>query len=182
MNTYIKINDKIHLTEIRETDKPQFIKYLNNEKIFNNTLMIPLPYLEENADWYINHNQDLEAKNGFVCNWAIRTEGGDMMGVIGRLLGNLYGGNHKDEIGYWIGEPFWGQGIMSAVLRGFADYQFNNSDLIRIEAHVYAPNIGSQKALEKAGFTREGYCRKYYIKPADGLARDAVLYAKIKGD
>ena len=54
MTISIIVNDKIELTEIRETDKENLILYLNDLTIFNNTLMIPYPYTMESADFFRN--------------------------------------------------------------------------------------------------------------------------------
>jgi [ribosomal protein S5]-alanine N-acetyltransferase len=178
--TTIPINAELTLTDIRSSDAADFVRYLNDPIIFENTLMIPSPYTEADAEWFINHNRDLEAKYGMIVNYAVRTTEGGVIGVIGRVMGTAFGGNHKGEIGYWIARPFWNRGYATLAIQHFTDFCFEHTGLVRIEAHVFAPNIASQRALEKAGFTREGYCRKFYRKPQDGLYRDAVLYAKIK--
>lgn len=179
MKQTIKINDQIELTEVRETDKAAYVQHLSDITIFENTLMIPYPYTESDAEWFINYAREMEAKQGFVVKFAIRTEG-VLIGGIGLMLNDKPSTTHKAEIGYWLAQSQRGQGIMTEVLKGFANFVFTNTPLIRLEATVFAPNIASQKALEKAGFEREGYAKHFYIKPEDGQPRDAVLYALIK--
>lgn len=180
MTQTIIINDDIQLTEIRETDKHQLCQLANNEKIFNNTLLIPFPYKMTDAEWFINHCRENEAQLGRVINFAIRNTEGLFIGGCGLRFNNDPISTHKTEMGYWLGEPYWGQGIATAVIRGFVDYLFQNAGLTRIEAHVFTENIASQKALLKAGFEREGFARQFYFKPATGVAIDAVQFAKIK--
>ena len=181
MTQTIRINDKIELTEIRETDKPQFVKYLNNKEHYDYTLMIPSPYTEADADVFINLCREAEKRNGRVVNFAIRsTESGELMGGIGLMTNEKLIAKHKVEIGYWIGKPFWGQGIMTEVVRGFSDYWLQNSDFVRLEAMVFAPNLASKRVLEKAGFTLEGFCKQFYIKPLDGSVKDVYLLSKVK--
>ena len=181
MTQTIRINDKIELTEIRETDKPQFVKYLNNKEHYDYTLMIPSPYTEADADVFINLCREAEKRNGRVVNFAIRsTENGELMGGIGLMTNEKLIAKHKVEIGYWIGKPFWGQGFMTEVVRGFSDYWLQNSDYVRLEAMVFAPNLASKRVLEKAGFTLEGFCKQFYIKPLDGSVKDVYLLSKVK--
>jgi [ribosomal protein S5]-alanine N-acetyltransferase len=175
MTTSILINDKIELTEIRESDKSQLIRYLNDLTIFNNTLMIPHPYTAESADFYLNLCRNAEKSNGFVTNFAIRDRAsGNLIGGCGRFVKDI----HKDEIGYWLAEPFRSQGIMSAVINGFCEHLFDTTDLIRIEAIVFVENMASAKTLEKADFQREGLLRKYVVK--NGEMKDVFMYARLK--
>ena len=182
MTQTIIINDKIELTEMREMDIPQFIKYLNNKEHFDNTLMIPSPYTENDGAFFINLCREAEKQHGRVVNFAIRSRDteGLVIGGIGLMTNEKPIAKHKAEIGYWLGKPFWGQGFMTEVVRVFSDYWLENSDLVRLEAAVFAPNIASKRVLEKAGFSVDGFCKKYYIKPLDGSAKDVFLLSKVK--
>jgi [ribosomal protein S5]-alanine N-acetyltransferase len=179
MTQTIKINERIELTEMRETDKAALVQHLNDITIFENTLMIPYPYTEENAEWFINYAREMEAKHGFVVKFAIRTEG-VQIGGIGLMLNERDTQKHKAEIGYWLAKPYRGQGIMTAVVKGLVEHVFNITPLTRLDAMAFAPNIASQKTLEKAGFEREGFARKYVIKPENGLQIDVALFGKLK--
>jgi [ribosomal protein S5]-alanine N-acetyltransferase len=78
--------------------------------------------------------------------------------------------------GYWLGEKFWGRGIMSEVVAAFMDFCFDNFPLRRIYAEAYANNPASARVLEKAGFVFEGRLKNNVIK--DGKLLDSLLYAK----
>ena len=177
MKTYIQINNKIHLTEVRETDKPFFIQYLNDEAIAANTLTIPYPYTEADADFFIKLSKKNKRKYKQVVNWAIRQENGNLIGGIGRMMKSDMGSTHKDEIGYWIAKPFRGQGIMTEVVRGFCNYLNQDFGVLRVEAVVFPHNPASMRVVEKAGFEREAYCRKYHVK--NGAAIDGIMFVKI---
>jgi RimJ/RimL family protein N-acetyltransferase len=71
---------------------------------------------------------------------------------------------HVAEIGYWLGEPFWGKGIMSQALELITAYAFEQLKLIRIQTIVFEYNVGSMRVLEKCGYIKEGICRKAIIK------------------
>ena len=79
------------------------------------------------------------------------------------------------ELGYWLGEAFWNRGIMSAAVRAFTRYAFQQFSLTRVFAIPYATNVASQRVLEKAGYRREGTLRRSVIK--DGKVLDQALFA-----
>jgi [ribosomal protein S5]-alanine N-acetyltransferase len=81
------------------------------------------------------------------------------------------------EMGYWLGEPYWGKGIMTETVAKFTDFIFEWFGLMRIYAEPYAHNTSSCRILEKAGFELEGRLRGNVIK--DGQIIDQFLYAKV---
>ncbi len=81
------------------------------------------------------------------------------------------------EIGYWLGSPFWGRGIMSAALGAFTAFAFEEFRLRRLYAGVFAWNAASMRVLEKCGYAREGVLRNAILK--DGAVADEILYAKL---
>lgn len=84
------------------------------------------------------------------------------------------------NVGIWIRPEHRGQGHGAAAQRLGADYLFEHYYLERIEAGTEADNIGEQRALEKAGFTREGVLRRACFR--GGQWRDMVLYSKLRGE
>ncbi len=82
------------------------------------------------------------------------------------------------ELGYWIGEPFWGRGIMTAAIRCFTAWAMPRFELTRVYAEVFADNLSSGRVLEKAGFVRVGVLCKAAIK--HGRYHDYVLYDLIR--
>ena len=174
----IQVNDKIHLTFIKATDKENLVKYINHPTISNNTLTIPHPYNDADADFFFNLLKEKKKELGKESNWAIRNESGEFIGSIGLSRKSLDGNPHRDQFGYWLAEPYWGKGIMTEVVKAFTNYCFENEDLNRLEATVFNHNPGSMRVLEKVGFEREGYLKKAYLKNGDFF--DGILYAKVK--
>jgi RimJ/RimL family protein N-acetyltransferase len=82
------------------------------------------------------------------------------------------------NIGIWIAPEARGQGHGSAAQRLLAEYLFAHTTYERVEASTEAGNLGEQKALEKAGFTREGVLRSACFRA--GEWRDMVLYSKLR--
>ena len=81
-------------------------------------------------------------------------------------------------IGYLLLTDFWSKGIMTEAVRQICDIAFAELDIIRITGLVYAPNIASQRVLEKNGFVREGLQRNAVYK--DGKVYDLCVYGKLK--
>ena len=79
------------------------------------------------------------------------------------------------ELGYWLAEPLWGKGIIPKAITEIVTYGFKTFDINRIFAIPYHINIGSQKALEKAGFALEGRLEKTIIKNGEYL--DELIYS-----
>jgi RimJ/RimL family protein N-acetyltransferase len=82
------------------------------------------------------------------------------------------------EIGYWLGEAHWGRGIATAAIRAVTRHGLDTLGLHRIFALPYARNAPSLRALEKAGYVREGRLRKSAFK--DGRFEDQFMYAFIR--
>ncbi len=172
----ITISNQITLRPYRITDIPDMVEGLNSRKIYDSTLKIPFPYKKADAERFLKMVFEQEELHQICHNWAIVKDRKQVIGSIGLQL--KYGLEaHKDEIGYWLAEPFWGQGIMTQVVRIFCDYCFENRELSRIEAIVFAQNVASTRVLEKAGFDFEGRLRKYLIK--NGRYIDGLLYANV---
>jgi RimJ/RimL family protein N-acetyltransferase len=172
----ITVNEDLSLVPFDRSHKDALANYLNDLDIYNNTLKIPYPYTTQNAEDWISSVLELENIQGMTTNWAVWKKGDDLIGGLG--LHQLHGPEaHKDEIGYWLAKPYWNQGIMTEVIKSFCKYCFEQRELTRIEAGVFSHNEASMRVLEKAGFEREGYLKKCFIKK--GRYIDSVLYAKV---
>jgi [ribosomal protein S5]-alanine N-acetyltransferase len=165
----------ITLSRIVKGDKLSLIRCLNERGIYDNTLLIPYPYTEKDADWWLNHVTHFERSHLKQKVWAIRNAKEELIGAVG--LQFKYGlHSHKDEFGYWLAQPYWGQGIMTEAIKTFTEICFTKLRLIRLEATVFHFNQASCRVLEKTGFEYEGLLRKFHEK--DGKIFDGLLYAK----
>ncbi|TAE58573.1 MAG: N-acetyltransferase, partial [Bacteroidetes bacterium] len=84
------------------------------------------------------------------------------------------------ELWYWLGQAYWGRGIVSAALKAMIDYAFTQFVVTRLYAQPMAHNVASIKVLEKAGFRREGLLRDSVVK--NNVLMDTVLYAYLSSD
>ncbi len=152
-------------------DEPALVKYANNDQIFKNlTDDFPNPYTWKDAEDWIKLC-DTETN---PTNFAIELNH-EAVGGIGIMLEK---GIHRQtaEIGYWLGEPFWGQGIMTEVVKEMSDYAFHNFDIHRLAATVFEYNYASMKVLEKAGFVFEAILKENSTK--DAQLWDDHIYVK----
>ena len=105
----------------------------------------------------------------------------DSMLVGGLTLASIRRGvAQAGSIGYWMGEPYAREGLMSAALRALIPFSFVTLRLHRLEAACIPTNLASIRLLEKSGFQREGYARQYLC--INGIWQDHLLYARIKDD
>jgi len=103
-----------------------------------------------------------------------------------RLLGGLTLGQVRRGVaqaatlGYWMGAPHAGQGLMSKAVRATAGFAFATLRLHRIEAACLPENAASIRLLEGVGFSREGFARSYLR--INGEWRDHLLFALLETD
>lgn len=173
----ISVNSSIYISDITAADKPAYIEHLQERQIHDQTLNIPFPYTEADADWWINRVAEETQKQGRSVNWAIRNKEGALIGGIGFHDFRL-GQSHKAELGYWLAKSYWGQGIMTDAAKKIAEFGLSEFGLSRITANVFDFNLGSTRVLEKAGFQLEGLLRNHYKK--NGKIFNGKLYARVR--
>jgi RimJ/RimL family protein N-acetyltransferase len=154
----------------RRADQSALIRHANNIKIWRNVRDIfPHPYTPTAADSFLSA---VTEQGGPESVYAIEV-GGEAAGAIG-IHPRVNEECHAAEIGYWLGEKFWGRGIATAAVRGLSLRALNEKELYRLFANVFASNPASMRVLEKAGFRREGVLRRAVVK--EGVLMDAVVY------
>lgn len=148
-------------------------RYADNRTIWRNLRdVFPHPYTLKDAVGFLSKVTAEKPETTFAI--ATSTEA---IGCIGLRLGcDIH--RKAAELGYWLGQSFWGQGIMSEGVAGFTRYAFETYDLMRIYAEPFASNRASARVLEKAGFNCEGQLRANVIK--DGEIQDSLLYSCIR--
>lgn len=173
----MRVNDQIHLSEIKPADKDALLLHLQEKEIYDRTLRIPYPYTEDDADAWLGIMERTTRERGQPIAWAIRDSHDLLIGSCG-FDRQAVCKSHLAEIGFWLAKPYWGQGIMTNVVKTVCRYGFDELGLSKITAHVFADNTGSARVLEKCGFEREGYLRQQFKK--DGRLIDGLLYGLLK--
>jgi ribosomal-protein-alanine N-acetyltransferase len=152
-------------------DASSVLKHANNRNV-SRTLRdrFSYPYTIENAKEFLGRSTSKEPRNNF----CIEIDGAAVGGIGVHVGEDVH--RHVASIGYWLGEEFWGRGVMSEVVPAFVNHCFENLPIHRIYAEAFENNLASARILEKAGFVFEARLRKNVIK--DGQILDSLLYAK----
>lgn len=158
----------------RRSDRDALLRYADDRRVWRNLRdHFPHPYTEADADEWLAHAADEPAPEG---TWAVEVDG-VAAGTVSLHRGRADEGCGA-EIGYWLGEPFWGRGIATAAVRGATEAALAEPGLCRVFSAVFAWNPASMRVLEKAGYLREGTMVRATFK--DGVLVDRVLYARTR--
>lgn len=164
--------DEYVIRDWENKDVQSISKYANNRKIAKNLRDgFPNPYSIKDAESFISGVLDSDPITVFAI--ANKSEA---IGSIGLMFGNDVH-RYSAELGYWLAESFWSQGIMTKAVKSLTDYALNELEMIRVFAEPYCTNLASKRVLEKAGYTFEGIMRSNVYK--DGKVLDQFLYSYI---
>lgn len=167
--------DNLILRPFRSSDIKEFTVLANNKKIWDNIRnRMPHPYKESDAKVFFDRVTSPEVITVLGIEWN-----GQLVGATGlhpEDEGDVYAGTA--ELGYWIGEPFWGKGIATKAVELIIKYGFEQLGYRRIYAGTYAFNTGSMKVLEKNGFEKEGVFKKAVMK--NGIIWDEHRFGLVK--
>ncbi len=157
----------------RQSDLASLVRHANNRRIWLNLRdMFPSPYTDEAGRLWLAHATTASPETNFAIEVERAAVGG--IGFIpGRDVERI-----SAEVGYWLGESYWGRGIATAAVGALTDFAFANFDLHRMFALPFAENHASRRVLEKAGYTLEAILRTSAVK--DGRIRDQALYGRTR--
>ena len=156
----------------RASDLESLVANANNRNIWINLRdRFPHPYTTRDGGAFLKHTREQRPETAF----AIAVNGA-AVGGIGFQLGSDVE-RVSAEIGYWLGEPFWGRGIATEALVALTEHAIATQGLTRIFAVPFAWNTASCRVLEKAGYVLESRLRRSAVK--DGLVTDQLQYAFI---
>lgn len=140
-------------------DIPALVLIANNFNVWK-TLRdrFPYPYTETDAIEFINMAKTRQPAHHF----CIESDG-HVAGSVGIIT---FKENYRKnvEMGYFLGEAFWGKGIATVAVDLMVKHILANFDTIRIFAVVFADNISSMRVLEKNGFILESIQKNAVIK------------------
>lgn len=164
------------LRPIKKEDEISIWKNANNKNISKNLYdAFPSPYTRKDAKDWIKKTIK-KYKNWTVSEFVIDIDG-KAVGAIGGDIKDKK--QFKSSFGYWLGEEYWGKGIMTQAVKLYTNYIFKNfKNIVRISPIVYPWNKASQKVLLNNGFKLEGIMKKSYKK--NGKIIDAYLFSKIR--
>lgn len=159
----------------RMTDAADLARMLNNPRVLHNLRDgLPCPYTKADAEAFIAAMLSADPDRTFAFAIAAEDRAVGSIGVFRQ--GNIH--FRTAEMGYYIGEPYWGKGLGTSAVMQAAEWVFAHTDILRIFAEPFAHNLASCRVLEKAGFQLEGILRSNAVK--DGRVLDMRLYARLR--
>ena len=147
------------LRTLQEKDNEQIALLMNNKAIWDNLKdYIPFPYDVEDADSFIEFSKEHETSKSFAIEFN-----SILCGIITlNLQDDIY--SLSAELGYWVGEEYWGKGLATKAIAQVVQYGFSELTINRIYAGVFEHNKASMKILEKNGFSKDCVAKKAVIK------------------
>ena len=163
---------KVRLREWKRSDAEALAKIANNKKIWDNVRdRLPHPYTIKDAKEWL----DLAREQKIATTFCIEADG-ELAGSIGIIIrDDVY--RKTVEIGYFVGEEYWGKGIATEAVGQMVDYVKKQFDVVRIFAEVFEYNKASMKVLEKNGFYLECIRKKAVMK--NNVILDDYVWVKL---
>ena len=137
-------------------DAKRLAALLDNVAVSGNLARVPHPYTLDHArDWLAGWRADAPPyETGFI----VELKNTGAIGAVG-----FQNGGSAAEIGYWLGEPFWGQGLMSEALYAVLDWYFEMTDADFIISGLFHFNMASAAVQMKFGFAETGRSMRHCL-------------------
>ena len=147
---------------------------INAREVALNTLRIPFPYPEGDAERWIATHDETNTDRVFAV--TLR-EAKTLIGCVGLHVKPEH--DHA-ELGYWIGVPYWGHGYATEAAAAVVRFGFETLPLNRIFAMHFARNAASGRVLQKIGMRHEGKLRRHFKKWDEYV--DLECYGGLRGE
>ncbi len=165
--------DALRLRAYRSSDTERLVSLANNARVSRYLVdTFSYPYTRADADWWITTGAQ---QHGAITR-VIELDG-ELIGSIGVTPQSGWR-SHIAEIGYWLGEPYWGRGFASIALEQMTELAFRQLNFCKLVAPVLAPNIASMKVLEKNAYRLEGILQNEVCKHDQFF--DIHAYARLR--
>ena len=137
------------LRQPEQGDAPLLARYLNDFMVAGNLARVPFPYhISDAKAWLRTRVPGLPIEE---TNFSIELPGEGFAGHVGFHLGP-----QGPIIGYWLGQPFWGRGIMTEAVIASLDWFFSATKAEAVYSGVFHFNLASLAIQTKLGFTQTG--------------------------
>lgn len=173
---------RLILRNIKLNDKDSIRKHINNLNVSRYLLTVPYPYTKKDAKCWVNHCKEKQKEKlrtsyelGIIIKPNKEVVGGVCVSKVDRDQGTA-------DIGYWIAEPYWGQGYVSEAVTKLIDFAFSKLKLRRLTIPVFVKNVGSNSLAKKLGFKYVGTLRKACMAKSTGKIHDENVYSMLKSE
>lgn len=145
----VLVTERLVLRKPHDDDVLELVELANNRRLAEMLARVPHPYRPSDANAFIER---AAAGRRGGCTYAVTlAESGAFIGCAG--LDDRAGGL---EMGYWIGEPYWGRGYATEAAHALVDLAFRATDIDRLNASCRVTNEASRRVIHKCGFQFAG--------------------------
>ncbi len=164
---------------LRRFEKGDAIKVqeLANDMVLAKILGLPHPYLLEHAENWIRSQPNLIESGTEYPLAIVQKEANAIVGTLTLRVDKL---NQRGELGYWIGQRYWGSGFATEAAKAIIQFGFSKLNLHRIWAQAITRNASSIRVLGKAGLKKEGVLRQH--KKLGTRFEDVVVFGLVKNE
>jgi RimJ/RimL family protein N-acetyltransferase len=158
----------------RPVDAPAIAALADDWQVARHTAHIPSPYTFADAEKFVRLARERNTRGAaFELVATLKTGSRELVGGFGALpaRGGL-------EVGYWLGRPYWGQGLAGEAVQALAEALFLFTPASRIDARVLPVNAPSRNMLARAGFRAAGET----VAEGRHAGRPAELFALPRAD
>lgn len=158
-------------------DATRLVELAGSYEVARHTLNIPHPYTAEDAQAWLRLTQQHRA-HGTAYPFALELRAtGEFIGGAGLGLEQRH---HRAEAGYWLGQPYWGEGLATEALGAMLRFGFEELALNKIYATHHADNLASGRVMIKNGMVLEGRFLQHVQR--DGRYLDLWQYGLLRQD
>ena len=169
---------RLFLRRLTLNDAPDIFEYARDPEVPEHMTWEPHPNVETTREFLNMVLSNYDDPETGIWTWGI------VLKETGRAIGacSIFGRrqNMRAEIGYWIGRPYWGQGLVPEAVRAMFKVGFEYMGLNRIEARCFPENAASARVMEKCGMTYEGTLREHML--VKGVYTDCKMYSILRRD
>lgn len=172
--------ERLILRPLEMSDVNAIYELAGHPDIAATTLNIPHPYPKHAAGEFVQHTQRAWESGDMYTFAIVRKSEAGMIGCISLGIPRM---QHRAEMGYWMGVPYWGQGYTSEAAQELIDFGFRVVGLQKIYAMHFVENTASGRVMQKVGMTYEGTLRQHTMKNGEliDLAMYSILRAEYEG-
>jgi len=185
LNTYRIETERLALEVPAESDAPTLFSLVGGEdrlEVTSGLLWDGPDEIAETLGFIRQAQTERYGESGF--HWAIRDRSGVITGFPGTAVGMISARPSSEagrgDVGYWLGKPYWGQGLMREALTAVLDLCFGDFDQVKVEAEIFTTNSRSKRLVESLGMQLEGTIRSSHYKRGEWV--DAHIYGILRSE
>jgi RimJ/RimL family protein N-acetyltransferase len=171
MDAFALTSERLVLDQPMPADVAAITEYCQ-DPIFERFMTLPWPYSASHARYFVENYVPKGWSNGNELTWALRSRATDsFLGSIGLRV-------PTSDLGFWMGQPHRGKGLMTEAVRAITDWVFGTkfAGIRTIRWECIEGNLASASVARKAGFTFTG------VGPATIAARDGSMPSSWHGE